>query len=226
MKLSWSTGLAAALVVGVLSQPAGGLRNRLQEPRVLFLMTQQYGANCHLALDIMTRRGWDVTIVGVSEVVVPCSAYGGPLGCRPIRVDALVTEITDVAAYDCLAIPPAKAWSGNSHYELLNNPDALALVQDAAAEGLVLAAWCGGTRVLAAADVIEGVRVTGHPLYQQEYEEAGAIYVPGNIPPVESGQFVTIVAGQSYAPEAMEAIAAAIESARERRGHAAPAAED
>ena len=58
-------------------------------------------------------------------------------------------------------------------------------------EGLLVGALCGGTRVLAAADVINGVTVTGHPLYSQEYVDAGANYVEGPVPPVVDGNILT-----------------------------------
>jgi len=66
---------------------------------------------------------------------------------------------------------------------------------------LLVGAFCGGTRVLAAADVIQGVMVTGHPLYQQEYINAGGIPVGMGTAtaPVLDGNILTCRRGQYYA---------------------------
>jgi hypothetical protein len=208
--------LVAATIAGLAGgsiEACSGLDNAEGgETKILLLVTQQYGANYHLIRDILERYGWDITVTGVAPVVAPCPAYGGAFGCQPITVDTLLTEIGHTTAYDCLMIMPAMAWSGNSHYELLGSPEALAFVATAVAEDLIVAAWCGGTRVLAAADVIEGKRVCGHHLYIQEYLDAGAIYVPGSPPPVVDGNIITARRGQSYAPETCEVVAAAIDS--------------
>jgi putative intracellular protease/amidase len=81
-------------------------------------------------------------------------------------------------------------------------------------EGLLVAAFCGGTRVLAAAGVINGVRVVGHPLYEQEYVDAGGIYVPDAVPPLVDGNIMTSRRGQYYAYEIYETMDAAIDSLR------------
>ena len=160
--VSLCLALAAALVhvatsEAMIGTARGGARSG--EVNVLLLLCNNLGSNTNLISDVMELYGWQLTTVGVTPSVTPC-AYGGA-----VTVDLLVTEITDLTAYDCLAIMPATAWAGNSHSQLLASPEALALVADAVDEGLLVAAFCGGTRVLAAADVINGVQVVGHPLY-------------------------------------------------------------
>jgi putative intracellular protease/amidase len=130
-------------------------------------------------------------------------------------VDTLVTEITDLSLFDCLVIMQARGYSGNSHAQLLASPEAIALVSDAAASGMLVAAFCGGARVLAAADVISGLTVTGHPLYQQEYVDAGATYVEGPGPPIVDGNILTSRRGQYYCYRICEVMRRTIDDIRQ-----------
>ncbi len=75
-----------------------------------------------------------------------------------------------------------------------------------------LVAFCGGVRVLAAADVIAGRLVTGHDLYVDEYEAAGATWVGDDVPPVVDGTIITTVRGQYHSVQICEVIAEVIES--------------
>lgn len=156
------------------------------EVRALLMVCDHYGANYNLIRDVMELYGWDITTVGVTPTVSPCY-YGGP-----ITVDTLVTEIADVSQYDFLAIMTSRiSQSGGSHSQLLASPEALSLVAQAASESLLVVALCGGTRVLAAADVIDGVTVTGADEYLQEYLDAGAIWAGDTGLPVLDGHFLT-----------------------------------
>jgi putative intracellular protease/amidase len=155
------------------------------------MVCSNYGANYNLIRDVMELYGWDITTVGVTSTVSSCY-YGGP-----ITVDTLVTEITDVSQYDLLAIMTSRVIQpGGSHSQLLNSPEALDLVAQAAAESLLVVALCGGTRVLAAADVINGVTVTGTDDYLQEYLDAGAIWAGETGLPVLDGNFLTCTRNQ------------------------------
>ncbi len=201
----------AALPLAMISEDSVAAATdgtRSEEVNVLLLVCNSLGSNYNLIRDVMELYGWHLTTVGVTSSVSPC-AYGGA-----VDVDLLVTEVTDLTSYDCLAIMPATAWGGNSHSQLLASPEAVALVADAAAEGLLVAAFCGGTRVLAAADVIDGVQVVGHPLYEQEYLDAGAIYIADDVPPLVDGNIMTSRRGQYYAYEIYETMGAAIDSLR------------
>jgi putative intracellular protease/amidase len=176
------------------------------EIEALLLMCNSYGANYNLVRDVMELYGWNLTTVGVTATVTPCY-WGGP-----ITVDSLVTEISDVSQYDCLVVMPATAAYG--HQQLIDSPDALALVSDAASQGVLVVAFCSGTRVLAAADVLNGVEVTGHPDYLQDYLDAGAIWAGGDVPPVLDGNILTTRRGQYYSPQVCEIMRTAIDSLR------------
>jgi putative intracellular protease/amidase len=171
------------------------------EVRVLLMVCNNYGANYNLVRDVMELYGWDLTTVGVTPTVTPCF-YGGP-----ITVDTLVTEITDVSGFDVLAIMTSRvAQTGGSHAQLLASPEALDLVSQAAAESLFILAMCGGTRVLAAAGVIDGVTVTGKDEYLQEYLDAGAVWAGETDVPVLDGNILTSLRNQINARRICEII--------------------
>jgi len=203
----WVVLLVALAGATASASPESDARNP-GEVNALVLVCEFYGGNYHFFLDAMEHLGWDVTTVGVTPTVSRCF-WGGP-----IVVDLLVSEVGDVSAYDCLVIPTARAWDERSHEQLLESPEALQLVSDAVNQGLMVLAGCGATRVLAAADVLQGIHVTGHSLYVDEYEAAGAIFVGNPVPPVVDGNIMTSVRCQYYIYQAFEIMAAAIDSIR------------
>lgn len=178
--------------------------------KALLLVANTYGGNYNLLRDVMDLYGWETTVVGVTPTVTQCF-YGGP-----ITVDLLVTDVTDVSPYDCLIVMPAN--KADSHRHLLDSPEALALVGEAAGETLLVAAFCGGTRVLAAAGVINGVTVTGNPDFLQEYLAAGATWAGDPVPPVLDGNILTSRRGQYYSHQVCEAMRTAVDSLRALRG--------
>jgi putative intracellular protease/amidase len=179
------------------------------EIEILVLLCAPYGANYNLVRDVMELYGWNVTTTAVNPTVGTCY-YGGA-----ITVDTLVSEITDVSHYDCLVIMPSRnAVSGGSHSQLLGSPEALDLVSQATQEGLLVASFCGGTRVLAAADVIDGVMVTGTPDYLSEYTAAGGIWAGAEVPPVLDGNILTTRRGQYYSHRVCEIMRTAVDSIR------------
>ncbi len=182
--------------------------------QALAIVPGAYGANLYLNLDDFENFGWQVTLAGTTAMVQPCPAYGGPLGCPVLPVDLLITEIADVTAYDVVAIMPASQWVAEPYGDLLNSPQALQLLVDAVESGVVVYAPCAGVRVLAAADVLEGVDVNGHANFQAEYEAAGANYLGSGILPVIDGNIVTATRGLYFHENACEAVAIALETLR------------
>ena len=185
---------------------------RAETVEALLLLGHNYGANYNLVRDKLDEFGWHSTVAGLTEVVQPCPSYAGALGCPPITADIRFTDLTDFSSYDCLIIMSSSHFAGNPWSDILGNQEALNLVAQAWNEGLVVAAWCTGVRVLAAADIIDGVQVTGNPNYQAEYEAAGAIYLGPQIPPVTDSSIVTCTRGQYYNIQNCEAVAAAVEN--------------
>ncbi|MBN1826136.1 MAG: DJ-1/PfpI family protein [Candidatus Eisenbacteria bacterium] len=184
---------------------------RSGEVSVLAMMCTPYGLNYNLIQDVMDLYGWNVTTIAVSDTVNPC-ADGSP-----IVVDTLVTEVDDLSAWDCLFIMPARAYTGTSHADLLASPEALDLVARADSMEMVIGTVCGGVRVLAAADILSGVTVTGHLDYKQEYLDAGAIWAGDVVPPVVDGRILTTRRGQYYRTQICEALRRMIDDNRAAR---------
>ncbi len=159
--------------------------------RMLLLWGDMYGANCTFnakklsILEKFRRYGWDLTLAGAEQTVRPCM-FAQQRGAEPFELDCTVDELGEAADYDGISVMP-----GPLHRGLIESPKVMSLVSEAADEGLVLSAWCRGLRVLAAAGVIRGKRVVGHIDDKDVLEEAGAIYVGHDQPPVIDGRLVT-----------------------------------
>ena len=181
-----------------LPRPVSAPRSGPGEIRILMIMGDRVGGYHYFTRDVWEQQGWALTSAGLQPTLSPCT-----LGV-PFNVDTLITEITDLSDYDCLAIMQTIAWNGNSHDDLLASPEAIALVQQAVSESLLVVASCGGVRVLAAADVIDGLVVTGYALYSQEYIDAGAIWAGDQVPPVLEGNILTCAHGRYYCHQLTE----------------------
>ncbi|MFZ1946721.1 MAG: DJ-1/PfpI family protein [bacterium] len=193
-----------------LQTPASGAATTTRSGvvKVLMLMCDNFGTNYNWVRDVQETYGWDVTTAALQPVVANCY-YGGPM-----TVDTLVSEVSDVAPFDCLAVMMA---NGASHSQLMDSPEALALVAQADSLGLLLVGFCAGTRVLAAADVVEGHRVTGATPFLQEYLDAGAIWAGEPVPPVLDGNILTSTRNQTNAWRVCEIMRSAIDSLRAAR---------
>lgn len=182
------------------------------EVRALIMLTHLYGGNTNLIRDVMEFHGWNFTYAGVDSVVENCF-YGGPKA-----VDVLIGDVTDLSGYDVLAIMPGNAGApGGSHGQLLASSAAVNLVSQAVQEGLLVIAFCGGVRVLAAANVLNGIHVTGKSAYLQEYLDAGAIWVGEPAPPIRDRNIVTCVRNQLHSSRVIEISRAAVDSLRAAR---------
>jgi putative intracellular protease/amidase len=170
--------------------------------KILFIMDNDYGANYHFIRPILEGWGWEVTLAGTAMTIEPCDYQSGS---ETLDMDMLISEVSNILDYDAISVMP-----GNSHEGLLNSQDALNLIKSAADMGIVVSAWCRAVRVLAAADVIDGRNVSGHADYASEYIEAGANYIPGDVPPIIDGNIVTTVRSKFYRPDMCIAIAKAI----------------
>jgi putative intracellular protease/amidase len=175
-------------------------------------MDNDYGANFNVddesmnIAELFESFGWICKIVSVGDSVQPCEGAVQFYNRRPVATDYLISEITDLSLYRALVIMP-----GKSYHNLLNSHAAMELIQSAADRGMVIAAWCRGVSVLAAADVIRGKKVTGHSDYIEEYRKAGAEYIPDNPPPVVDGNIITTVRSKYYRTQMCEAIRNAVE---------------
>jgi putative intracellular protease/amidase len=190
------------LLPAFLPEPTAAARDGGGEIRILMMMGNYVGGYHYFTSDIWEECGWDLTSAGLTGTLSPCN-----LG-EPFHVDTLITEIADLSSYDCLAIMQTKAYDGTSHNDLLASPEAIALVQQAVSESLLVVATCGAVRVLAAADVIDGRTVTGYALYSQEYIDAGATWAGDNVPPILDGNILTSAHGRYYCQQITETMRA------------------
>lgn len=179
-------------------------------PRVLLLWGDLYGANCTSDVKKLSifekfrRYGWELTLAGAARAVRPC-ALAQQRGAEPFELDCTVDELGPATDYDGISVMP-----GPVHRGLIKSSKLMRLVGDAADAGLVLSAWCRGLRVLAAADVVRGKRVVGHIDDKDVLEEAGAIYVGHDHPPVIDGRLVTGARSYYYRAKNAEAIRTAM----------------
>lgn len=195
----------------VSTPPEEHTLGQASDVNILAIIPDRYGANTYFNLDNMELFGWTVTLAGLTDVVQPCQWAQSALGIPEITVDVLIDDIDDISAYDVLAIMPAFWRSGEAYGDLLDSRKTLNLIGDANEENLVIWATCAGVRVLAAADVIDGVKVTGRVQFKSEYEAAGAIYIGENVPPVIDQNIITSMRGQYWNKENIEAIATVLE---------------
>jgi hypothetical protein len=175
---------------------------------VLLLPGYQLGANWDINNSTYNIReqlegfGWNITTAWILPAVPRC-AYSISVGLDYYPSDLLVTEVENITDYDVLCLLPNASFS---QYLYDYSPEAVALVREAADSGLIVAAWCKAVRILAAADVIDGLQVTGHADMQAAYEAAGATYMGSNHPPIVQGNIVTSVRSNYYRTEMCEAM--------------------
>ncbi|MFX0209437.1 MAG: DJ-1/PfpI family protein, partial [Candidatus Hodarchaeota archaeon] len=110
---------------------------------------------------------WTVTTAGLEENHTGCPNKD------PITIssDILISAIVNISQYDCIFIA-----SGAQHHILREDPSVLNLIRNAYNEGLVISTLCVSTVILADADIINGIKVVGSPLYYYDIEEAGGTF--------------------------------------------------
>ena len=122
----------------------------------------------------------------------------------------LISNITDVSVYDCVMLMSSSSFVGNPCIELINSQAALDLVVAANNAGLILWTSCSSIRVLAAADLLQGVTVQCPSTWQTEIGNAGAVCIGEKIPPIIDSNIISTMRGQYYAMQNMYAILTAI----------------
>ena len=126
---------------------------------ILMMVPQYFGALCHRVIDIFDDYGWNITLTGVTDVISACNGSVRYWNIPSLKMDYLVSEISDMSTYDAVCIAHPAKWTDYPEYgdpagDLIQSQEALNLVSYAAEYGLTIAAWCAGVRVLAAADTV------------------------------------------------------------------------
>lgn len=208
---------------GFFGRAEGNVPN--DPPRVLLLADDGWGANWNIEdeksslCEIFLSCGWKLELASVKGEVASCEFARQATGVRSLRMDLLVSDMASLEGYSAVIVLP-----GQSHQNLMASSRALEILREADREGLVVAGFCRGVRLLAAAGIIRGRRITGHPDYADEYRRAGAIYLgfkdfekkSDAPPPVVDGNIVTVVRSRYYREEAGEAIRAAVDKAAKK----------
>lgn len=204
--------LLFGLCTGISAQSVSSQINP-SDIQVLLIMDDDFGVSYQVeAQNILSIKeqlegfGWELTVAGVKDTLVPCAWGSETFGTKPFRTDLRVSVIDDVTKYQAVIILP-----GRSHENLIRNRYVLDLISEADKKGLVLAAWCRGVRLLAAADVVLGKHIIGHMDYADEYKKAGAHYVRfykkgireffDVTPPFADGNIITTVRSLFYRDE-------------------------
>ncbi len=167
---------------------------------ILVLLDFNFGANYLPILSQFEEFGWTVETAAPAATITGCE-----YNSAEFQADYLFSEISDATTYDCINILP-----GSSHDNLMANQDSiLNKIKTASNAGVIISAWCRAVRVMAAADVIDGLNVTGHSDYASEYIAAGGDFYSAS-PPIISGNIVTVSATQFYLREMYIAMTQAI----------------
>jgi putative intracellular protease/amidase len=177
---------------------------------ILLIIPHRYGANYNFNRDQLEKMGWLVTTAAVADTVQPC--YGG---LPWLAVDTLLSEIEDVSAFDAVAVMSASwRYQPDPYGDIISSPEAMGIITDAVLLGIPFYAPCAAPRVLAAADLLDGVSMQGEPgdegQFLAEYLAAGADYLGTHLPPVIFGNIVTATRGQYYQRENCQAIGTAM----------------
>ncbi len=180
--------------------------------KALLLVDQLYGASLNIEdnqnniLENFQDYGWEVSIACCTPEINPCP-WASMQGCEVLSPDLMTYQLDDAQEWDVIVIIP-----GGSHANLIDCPFVLSVLAQARANNIPIAAWCRGVRVLAAAEVIEGVEITGPDDYLDEYLDAGAIYLGNFEPPTEDQGIITCVNATEYRQEMCEMIRNAVEN--------------
>lgn len=191
--------------------PSFFLNDLPAQPRALVVLPAKFGANTHFNLDNLAENGYSITLTGVTRQVSSCS-FSFPIGNQVFEVDTLLQEITSCDSWDVIAIMPME-WrnSANPYGDLIGCTPFINLLKEAKQQGKVIWATCAGVRVLASANIINGVKVSGRSEYSAEYIAAGAFYLGTNIPPVCDQNMITSTRGMYYMQENIEMISTVLE---------------
>jgi hypothetical protein len=209
--------LLALVLLMVLAASLAG-PSHAQDPdepngvKALLLLPHQFGANTFLAMDDFAQFGWEMTLVGEKEEVIPCRGFSAFSEVVPETVDLLYDEVGDVGPYDVVVLMPGSQAAYPPYGDVLESEAALGLIAQAAKGGKIVYSACLGANVLAAAGILDDVTITGPRNCEEPVEEAGGSYAGNRIPPIIDGNIVTSTRALYYHENNTSAIAIALEN--------------
>ncbi|MBN1274656.1 MAG: VCBS repeat-containing protein [Candidatus Aminicenantes bacterium] len=207
--------------------------------KVLVLTDNIYGGSLNVSLvdsergriiesifNQFKRFGWEIDIISVSDSISPCKYAGSFFGKKPLKPDRRLGDDVPIKNYDVLMVGP-----GNFYENLINNPSVHNIVQSALHHNLVIASWCRGLQVLAAAGIIKDKIVIGHIDHEEAYQKAGADYIKYEIinpqkrefknmaPPLADGSIITTVRSRYYRDQMCQLIKNAVDRKKHKIQH-------
>ncbi len=156
------------LIIGIGSfNPHQALIQNTHDVNILTLIADGIGNTYFTVKDQFEEWGWNVTTAGLTNNHTGCPNKD------PIVIpsDILISEIDNISQYDCVFIA-----SGAQHHILRDDQSVLDFINTSYNEGLVISTLCVSTVILADADIINGIKVVGAPLYYNDIVEAGGIF--------------------------------------------------
>ena len=134
----------------------GQLTKQTETIKVLLITDDNYGSsfiNGDEKIKSINQQfeefGWNITIAAMKDTVIPCEWNKKTFGAEPIIIVRKISEIEDPDEFDAVIILPGRGFSN-----LINNNEFINFLKKANQEEIVIAAWCRGARLLAAADSI------------------------------------------------------------------------
>ncbi|UCE25654.1 MAG: DJ-1/PfpI family protein [Candidatus Zixiibacteriota bacterium] len=186
------------ITVNVLSGCSAPPVERISSGKnILGIVPHGFGINYYLLQDVMDQYGWDVTYAGNTDSVEVCGPFAAPRGGLAMGVDTLLSDITDIDAFDAVVLLTSTQFSGDDPYaDILGSEHTMGLIASAAEKDLPVFTSCAGVRVLAALELINGLSVTGSKRFQAEFEAAGATFLGVDPAPQILGNLITSSRGQ------------------------------
>ena len=120
-------------------------------------------------LDLLRRADVEAITVSLTSDILVRGGHG-------VAVQADITlEQIDFESMEMLVLPGG----GGGVASIANNPLAMDLIKRTWEAGKQLAAICAAPSLLAALDIIDGIRVVCHPTVSGKVEAAGGVLQPG-----------------------------------------------
>jgi len=196
------------------------------DKNIIVVVPHGFGINYYLIQDVMDQYGWHTTYAGLTESVQVCGPFATPRGGVAMKVDTLLTDMTDFSSYDAVFILTSTQFSGDDPFaDIMGSEHTMNLVASAAAQDIPIFASCAGVRVFAALGLLNGTSVTGSGKYRDEFEAAGAVFLGVDPAPQIVGNLITSSRGQYNNVPNGVALSTAMEF-RESRQQARPAVPD
>jgi len=192
--------LIISIIAAVLISAAGCSKTEsvvALDKNIIVIVPHGFGINYYLIQDVMDQYGWHTTYAGLTDSVQVCGPFAQPRGGMAMKVDTLLSQMTDFSSYDAVFILTSTQFSGDDPFaDIMASDHAMNLIASAAKEDIPIFASCAGVRVLGALGLLSGKSITGSPKYQAEFEAAGAVYLGKDQAPQIIGNLITSSRGQ------------------------------